>query len=143
MRTDSRPRARWYQLRGLPLVGSECVCPQCNSSFVITRGSDKPSACAAAGTRVAAMAWTPQHHFVCTCFGLAAWRVWRYERGYSGHRTARRRATCCVRIEGLVQHFAAQRSGKHGAAPSRCARYPLAPPSPVTREFTRCRHPSA
>ena len=42
--TDSRPRARWYQLRGLPLVGSECVCPQCNSSFVITRGSAKPSA---------------------------------------------------------------------------------------------------
>ena len=30
--TDSRPRARWYQLRGLPLVGSECVCPHCNSS---------------------------------------------------------------------------------------------------------------
>ena len=29
--TDSRPRARWYQLRGLPLVGSECVCPQCNN----------------------------------------------------------------------------------------------------------------
>ena len=42
--TDSRPRARWYQLRGLPLVGSECVFPQCNSSFVITRGSAKPSA---------------------------------------------------------------------------------------------------
>ena len=43
--TDSRPRTRWYQLRGLPLVGSECVCPQCNSiSFVITRGSAKPSA---------------------------------------------------------------------------------------------------
>ena len=42
--TVSRPRARWYQLRGLPLVGSECVCPQCNSSFVITRGSAKPSA---------------------------------------------------------------------------------------------------
>ena len=36
--TDSRPRSRWYQLRGLPLLGSECVCPQCNSSFVITRG---------------------------------------------------------------------------------------------------------
>ena len=29
---------------GLPLVGSECVCPQCNGSFVITRGSTKPSA---------------------------------------------------------------------------------------------------
>ena len=41
--TDSRPRAR-YQLRGLPLVGSECVCPQCDSSFVVTRGSAKPSA---------------------------------------------------------------------------------------------------
>ena len=39
--TDSRPRARWYQLRGLPLVGSDCVCPQRNSSFVITRGSTK------------------------------------------------------------------------------------------------------
>ena len=24
---------RWYQLRGLPLVGSECICQQCNSSF--------------------------------------------------------------------------------------------------------------
>ena len=34
----SRPRTRWYQLRGLPLVGSEGVCPQRNSSFVITRG---------------------------------------------------------------------------------------------------------
>ena len=42
--TDSRPRARWYQLRGLPLVGSECVCPQCNSYVVFTRGSAKPSA---------------------------------------------------------------------------------------------------
>ena len=42
--TDSRPWARWYQLRGLPLVGSECVCPQCNSSFVITQESAKPSA---------------------------------------------------------------------------------------------------
>ena len=42
--TESRPRARWYQLRGLPLVGSECVCPQCNSSFVITRRSANPSA---------------------------------------------------------------------------------------------------
>ena len=41
--TNSRPRARWYQLRGLPLVGSECVFPQCHSSFVITRGSAKPS----------------------------------------------------------------------------------------------------
>ena len=28
----------------LPLVGSECVCLQCNSAFVITRGSDMPSA---------------------------------------------------------------------------------------------------
>ena len=39
------PRDRWYQLRGLPLVGSECVCSQCkisNSSFVITRGSAMP-----------------------------------------------------------------------------------------------------
>ena len=42
--TDSRPRARWYQLRGFPLVGSECVFPQCNSHFVITRGSVKPLA---------------------------------------------------------------------------------------------------
>ena len=42
--TDSRPPARWYQLRGLPLVGSECVCPQCNSLLVITWGSAKPSA---------------------------------------------------------------------------------------------------
>ena len=39
----ARPRARLYQLRGLPLVGSECGCPQCNSSFVITRGSAMPS----------------------------------------------------------------------------------------------------
>ena len=42
--TDSRPRARWYQLRELPLVGSKCVLPQCNSSSVITRRSAKPSA---------------------------------------------------------------------------------------------------
>ena len=42
--TDSRPRARWYQLRGLSLVLSEYVCPQCNGPFVITRGSAKPSA---------------------------------------------------------------------------------------------------
>ena len=42
--TDSRPRARWYQLRGLPLVGSECVCPQSNSAFVIARESAKPLA---------------------------------------------------------------------------------------------------
>ena len=42
--TDSRPRARWYQLRGLPLVCSESFFPQCDSSFVITRGSAKPSA---------------------------------------------------------------------------------------------------
>ena len=34
----------WYQLRGLPLVGSDCVCPQCSSSLVITRGSAMPSA---------------------------------------------------------------------------------------------------
>ena len=40
----ARPRAWWYQLRGLPLVNSECVCPQCNSSFVVTRGSAMPSA---------------------------------------------------------------------------------------------------
>ena len=40
----ARPRARWYQLRGLPLVGSECVCLQRNSSFVITRGTAMPSA---------------------------------------------------------------------------------------------------
>ena len=41
---NSRPRTRWCQLRGLPLVGSECVCPRCNSYFVNTRGSGKPSA---------------------------------------------------------------------------------------------------
>ena len=39
----ARPRARWYQLREFPLVGLECVCPQCNSSFVIARGSAMPS----------------------------------------------------------------------------------------------------
>ena len=33
-----------YQLRGLPLVGSECFRPQCNSSFAITWGSAMPSA---------------------------------------------------------------------------------------------------
>ena len=42
--TDSRPLARWYQLRGILLVGSECFFPQCNSSFVITQGSAKPLA---------------------------------------------------------------------------------------------------
>ena len=30
----ARPRARWCQPRGLPLVGLECVCLQCNGSFV-------------------------------------------------------------------------------------------------------------
>ena len=44
----ARPRARCYQLRGLPLVGSECACPQCNSLFVITRGSDMSSAMSSA-----------------------------------------------------------------------------------------------
>ena len=42
--TNSRPRARWYQLRRIPLVGSESVFPQCYSLFVIARGSPKPSA---------------------------------------------------------------------------------------------------
>ena len=42
--TDSRPRSRWYQVRGLPRVGSECFFPQCSSSFAITRGSAKRSA---------------------------------------------------------------------------------------------------
>ena len=41
---DSRPRARWCQLQSLPLVGLECVCPQCKSSFIITWGGAKPSA---------------------------------------------------------------------------------------------------
>ena len=40
----ARPRARWYHLRGLSLVASKYVCPQCNSSFVITRGRDTASA---------------------------------------------------------------------------------------------------
>ena len=40
----ARPRARWYQLGGDPLVGLECVYSQCNSSFVITRGGAMPSA---------------------------------------------------------------------------------------------------
>ena len=39
-----QPRAWWYQLRGLRLVSSECVYPQCYSSFVFARGSDTPSA---------------------------------------------------------------------------------------------------
>ena len=34
----------WYQLRGLLSVGSEYICPQCNSSFIATRGSDMPAA---------------------------------------------------------------------------------------------------
>ena len=40
----ARPRARWYHLRGLPLVVSECVCPQYNNPFVITRRNAMPSA---------------------------------------------------------------------------------------------------
>ena len=40
----ARPRAWWYQLQGFPLVGSDCVCPQCNRSFVFSRGSAMPSA---------------------------------------------------------------------------------------------------
>ena len=39
-------------------------------------------------------------------------------------------------IEGQVRYFAAQRSGKHGAAPSPCARYRLAPLSPAARKCT-------
>ena len=42
--TKQRQRARRYLLWGLPLVGSECVCPQCTFSFVIVRESAKPSA---------------------------------------------------------------------------------------------------
>ena len=40
----AQARAQWYQLRRLPLVGSACVHPPCNSSFVVTRGSVMPSA---------------------------------------------------------------------------------------------------
>ena len=40
----ARPRTRWYELRGLSLVGSECIFPQCNIPFVITRGNIMPSA---------------------------------------------------------------------------------------------------
>ena len=36
--TDSRPPARWYQLRAFSLVGSECVCLQCNYYFFICQG---------------------------------------------------------------------------------------------------------
>ena len=41
---DSRLWARWYQLRRLPLVGSEGVFPQCNHVFVITWERAKLSA---------------------------------------------------------------------------------------------------
>ena len=43
---DSRPRTRWCQLRGLLLVGSDCICPQGNSTS-LTHGevpSHRPSA---------------------------------------------------------------------------------------------------
>ena len=42
----------------------------------------------AASACVAAVARRFQLHFVRACLGLAAWRVWRYERGYRRHRTA-------------------------------------------------------
>ena len=47
------------------------------------------------------------------------------------------------RTEGLGWHLMAQSSGKHVAAPSGCARYSLAPPSPAARECTHCRQPAA
>ena len=42
----------------------------------------------AADTRVRVVTWRFQHHFVRACLGLAVWQVWRYKRGYGGHRTA-------------------------------------------------------
>ena len=43
--TNSRDRgALYYQFRGLPLADSECVCPQINGAFVLTRVSAMPSA---------------------------------------------------------------------------------------------------
>ena len=38
-----------------------------------------------------------QQWFVRACLGLAAWRVWRYERRYGGHRTASRGAEAAFR----------------------------------------------
>ena len=40
--TDSQPRGRRYEFRGLPLVGLECVCSQINRSFFIKRESSSP-----------------------------------------------------------------------------------------------------
>lgn len=42
--TEPWLRARLYLLWGLPLLDSECICPQCTFSFVIVRESAKPSA---------------------------------------------------------------------------------------------------
>ena len=42
--SDSRLWARRYHLRRIPFLTSECVCQQCNSSFVITRESALPLA---------------------------------------------------------------------------------------------------
>ena len=39
-----RRRGRRHQLRGLLLVGSKCVCPQCKCSLVMTWGRYMPSA---------------------------------------------------------------------------------------------------
>ena len=41
-----------------------------------------------AGTRVAAVVWCFQHHFIRACLGLTTWWKWRFERGYGGDRIA-------------------------------------------------------
>ena len=52
--------------------------------------STSPSFCSGetSGTRVTAVALRFHHHFVRPCLGLAAWRMWCYEHGYSGCRIA-------------------------------------------------------
>ena len=67
-----------------------CWAAKCRTSPSISSGT-------AAGTRVAAVSWRFRHHFVRACFGLATWRVWRYERRCGGDRTAFRGADAACR----------------------------------------------
>ena len=75
---------------------------RCRTMFRRTLGSKMQhqssfSSGATAGTSVSAVSSRFRHRHVRACLGLAAWRVCRYERIYSGHRTALRGADAACR----------------------------------------------